>query len=82
MDESARVELDLEVDRADVDVRPDDAATLLVLGVALDVHDAVEARVAHVDVHLHAVGQAVDQHVGAREVRAGEGRLCAGSGRV
>lgn len=45
-----------------------DAATLLVLAVALHVEHSIEARLGDVNLHLDSIGQTTDHHVGAREV--------------
>lgn len=75
MNEAAGVELDLEVDGSRVHIWSHHSPTLLVLGVALHVHDPVEPWVSNVDVYLHAISQAVDQHLWAREVSSPEWHL-------
>lgn len=76
MYQSASVEFDFEVERSYVHIRAYHLATLLVLGVALDVHDAVKARIPYVDIHLDSVSQAVDNHVRSGEVSSGKRGFC------
>lgn len=45
-----------------------DAATLLVLAVALHIEHSIETRFGNVDLHLNTIGQTTDHHVGSREV--------------
>ncbi len=60
MEEAAAAELDLEVDDLDSGLRDGDRlATALVVAVPLHVHHAVEVGVPQVDLHQHAVSQAV-----------------------
>ena len=68
MEKAASVKFDAEVDRLARLSGFDRPSTVGVLRVAFDVHDAVEVCVADVHRHLHAVGQAVDDDVGAGEV--------------
>lgn len=68
MNEATGVELNLEVNGSCVDVRPHGPATLLVLRVALHIHDAIESRVTNIDVDLNTISKAVDHHLWPRKV--------------
>jgi hypothetical protein len=58
--EPAAAELDLEVDDLDSSLRNGNRlATALIVAVPLHVHHAVEVGVPQVDLHQHAVSQAV-----------------------
>lgn len=48
----------------------DNTTTLLILAVSLNIKDAIEARFGDVNLHLHAIGQATDNHVRTWEVGA------------
>jgi hypothetical protein len=65
VEEAAAAELDLEVDDLDPGLRDGNRlATALVVAVPLHVHHAVEVGVPQVDLHQHAVSQAVHlQHL-------------------
>ena len=69
VEESAGVELDGEVERVDGVADGDGLPALRVVGVSLDVHDAVEELVGDAHHHADAVGQAVDHDVRTGEVR-------------
>lgn len=68
--EAARLETDLEVDRTDVASGGKSASTLVVLRVALDVENAIEARRTDAHVYLHSVRQTVDDDIGSGGVRS------------
>ena len=68
VEQSACVEVDGEVEGVDSVPDGDGFAALRVVGVALDVHDAVKELVRDGDDDADAVGQTVDDNVGAREV--------------
>ena len=81
MNESTRIEVDFEVDGLDLVPGRDDSPALLPVAVPLDVEHAVPAaprrphRVSQADVHLHAVRQAIHDHLRLGEVRS-EWRRC------
>ncbi len=63
MKEAAATELDLEVDDLDTGFgHGNRLAAALVVAMSFDVHDAVEVGVPQVDLHQHAVSQAVHLH--------------------
>ena len=68
MEQSACVEVDGEVEGVDSVPDGDGFPALRVVGVALDVHDAVKELVGDGYDDADAVGQTVDDDIGAREV--------------
>ena len=73
MEQSACVEVHGEVERVDSVPDGDGFPALRVVGVALDVHDAVKELVRNGDDYADAVGQTVDDDIGAREVGDDDG---------
>lgn len=74
MYQATGVELDLEINGSCVNIRLHHPATLLILGITLDIHDTIESWV-NAKVNLYTISQAVDQHLWAREVCSPEGYL-------
>lgn len=68
MEESTSVKVDIEVDNFSGLSRLDRPSASGVVGVALDVHDAVEVLVSHLDFHSNSVSQTIDHQLWPREV--------------
>lgn len=68
MIKTASVELDHEVDGAASVLGLHGPPALRIIAVALDVHDAVEVTIGHVDENLNAILETVDGHLRSREI--------------
>lgn len=66
--ETTSVELNLKVDGSAPFFRLNSSSTLGIVAVTLDVHDAMEVAVCHVDQDLNSIGQTVDSHLRSGEV--------------